>query len=215
MGAHPKAPSLAQTAAGPVPLNELIAGNPAGMLGEQTAEAFGDLPFLFKYLAAGQPLSIQAHPDKVQAEEGFNRENSMGIPPGAPERNYRDRNHKPEIITALTPFWALRGFRRVDEIISLAGELGVAAWSGLAAAATEGLRPFFEGVMKYSDPGGLAAAVIRSAAEKEGDIYRWIIKLNQVHPGDIGVLAPLFLNLVKLNPGEAMFLPRGGTARLS
>ena len=77
------------------------------------------LPYLFKVLAAEKPLSIQAHPDSKQAEAGFNRENRLGIALNAPDRNYRDANHKPECICALTPFWALRGFRPISEMLPL------------------------------------------------------------------------------------------------
>jgi mannose-6-phosphate isomerase len=75
-------------------------------------------------LSAARPLSIQAHPDKEQAEEGFRRENTMNIPIDSPLRNYRDSNHKPELICALEPMWIMKGFRSVSCILELAEVLG-------------------------------------------------------------------------------------------
>ena len=126
MGAHPKAPSRVYCDGVWRSLIEVIAENPEEVLGRETAHKFSNgLPFLFKVLAAAKPLSIQAHPNQGQAKEGFLRENEIGIPLGAVKRNYRDQNHKPEIICALTPFWALNGFRQVKEILRLLGEIQV------------------------------------------------------------------------------------------
>ena len=120
MGAHPKAPSQVLTDGLWRSLPEVIQESPEETLGQEAAARFSNkLPFLFKVLAAAKPLSIQAHPNKEQAGQGFARENELGIPLDAPHRNYRDDNHKPEIICALTPFWALNGFRKIEETISL------------------------------------------------------------------------------------------------
>src|SRR5690606_18488713 len=98
----------------------VIAAAPAAILGAPVAARFDDtLPFLFKLLAAGEPLSIQSHPSLAQAAVGYERENAAGIPLDAPHRNYKDANHKPEIICAMTPFWALSGFREPAEIAAL------------------------------------------------------------------------------------------------
>lgn len=113
MGAHPGAPAGAVPAsdpqAAPVPLDELLAADPERLLGE--AARFGRLPYLVKLLAAGRPLSIQAHPTLDQARTGFAAEEAAGVPASAPHRNYKDDNHKPEMVVALTPFSALCGFR--------------------------------------------------------------------------------------------------------
>jgi mannose-6-phosphate isomerase len=112
MGAHPKAPSMVKYGGKWVSLLELIKNNPEDILGKETAQKFNNtLPYLFKVLAAAKPLSIQAHPGKTQAISGFEKENRLGIPIDAYNRNYKDDNHKPECICALTPFWALNGFR--------------------------------------------------------------------------------------------------------
>ena len=101
VGAHPSAPSRTRSGA---TLEELIAREPQRLLGEASLVRFGSrLPFLLKVLAAAQPLSLQAHPSREQAEAGFRREEAAGLPRDAPNRNYRDLNHKPEILCALTP----------------------------------------------------------------------------------------------------------------
>ena len=119
MGAHPKAPSMVRVNGEWRSLPAFIEEDPEGVLGEATARRYqGRLPYLFKVLAAEKPLSIQAHPSRKQARAGFKRENELGIPLDAPERNYRDEHHKPELICALTDFWAMCGFpppRREEE----------------------------------------------------------------------------------------------------
>ena len=101
MGAHASAPSLVEADAGPVSLLEWIARDPVAVLGADVAARFGgELPFLFKVLAPAQALSIQTHPNAAQARAGFERENAAGVPLAAPERNYRDPNPKPELISA-------------------------------------------------------------------------------------------------------------------
>ncbi len=210
MGAHPKAPSLLVDGNEKVPLNRYVRRNPDEVLGTQVHQRFGTVPFLFKYLAAGSPLSIQAHPSKAEAEKGFAEENAAGIPLDDPKRNYRDDNHKPEIICALTPFWALRGFRPPEEILKFAEELQAPEFLELVRLIpSEGLKGFFSRLMDYPEPETLAEAVAAAAADRPEDVYRWIGKISRQYPGDTGITAPLFLNLVELQPGEALFLPAG------
>ena len=120
MGAHPKAPSKVMVNGKWRSLERVISEDPETVLGSAVSEGFGAaLPFLFKLLAIESPLSIQVHPEMGRAELGYMRENRTGIPLGAPERNYRDKNHKHEIICALTDFCGLIGFREIKEIIEL------------------------------------------------------------------------------------------------
>src|SRR5690606_15321822 len=120
MGAHPKSSSKVQDADGSVHvLRDLIDQDKSRWLGDAVANRFGELPFLFKVLCADQPLSIQVHPNKQASELGFAKENAAGIPLDAAERNYKDPNHKPELVFALTPFLAMNAFREFSEIISL------------------------------------------------------------------------------------------------
>lgn len=125
LGAHHKAPSRVLDATdtnSAATLDHVIAADPAATLGRSTAQRFGGLPFLFKILAVAQPLSIQAHPNRRQASAGFEREDREGIPLDSPTRNYRDRNHKPELICALSSMEAKCGFRTVNglrQVVSL------------------------------------------------------------------------------------------------
>lgn len=120
MGAHPKSSSKIEDASGQVvSLRDVIDGNQSALLGDAVAKRFGELPFLFKVLCAAQPLSIQVHPNKRNSEIGFTKENAAGIPMDAAERNYKDPNHKPELVFALTPFLAMNAFREFSEIVSL------------------------------------------------------------------------------------------------
>ena len=96
---------------------DLIKQHPHDIIGKAAAAFENRLPYLFKVLAIEEPLSIQVHPNREQAKKGFARENHLGIPMDAAERNYRDDNHKPECICALTHFWALNGFRDISTMI--------------------------------------------------------------------------------------------------
>jgi mannose-6-phosphate isomerase len=131
LGAHPSAPSLTldQNRA----LDDLIAEDLEALVGPAVAQRFDGLPFLLKILAAARPLSIQAHPSLDQARVGFTREESEGIALDAPERSYRDANHKPELICALTPFEAKCGFRPIGESRRLVAALDAPALDELAA----------------------------------------------------------------------------------
>ena len=219
MGAHPKAPSQVRTGDGWQPLDRLIKRYPDAILGRGAADRFGTrLPFLFKVLAAAQPLSIQAHPSRLQAEEGFARENRAGIRLDDPQRNYRDDHHKPELICALTEFWALCGFRPRQELLArlrqvcpegLAALLGDLEQNGRPAD----IRSIFTRLMTLGEKRRRALVdevLVRAGRRQdEEDLWRWIARLGRRYPGDIGVLAPVLLNLVRLRPAEALFLPSG------
>jgi mannose-6-phosphate isomerase len=219
MGAHPKAPSEVLVDGRYRSLADEIAAAPAETLGRRVVAAFGPrLPFLFKVLAAEQPLSIQAHPTLAQAKDGFARENAKGIPLDAPNRNYRDDNHKPEIICALTPFWALNGFRPPDTIAATLREMGLSTIAeeidALAAQPNqEGLRGFFTAIMtmdrKRQREAVAQAVLFAGKRTDQGDVWNWTLELNERYPGDIGVLSPFLLNLLRLDPGEAMLLRAG------
>ena len=218
IGAHPKAPSRIAEPAGLGTLDAAIQDDPVGLLGADVCDRFGnELPFLFKVLAAAEPLSIQAHPNQEQARGGWNRENAEGIPLDAPRRNYRDPNHKPELVCALTPFVALKGFRPLDETVraleplarpELKDVLGRLARESNATA----LRALFARLMTL-EPEERAPILKRAAAEaarrSSDPAWRWVKRLLEKYPQDLGALAPLYLNLVALEPGEALFLAAG------
>jgi mannose-6-phosphate isomerase len=218
MGAHPKAPSKIFIDGAWQPLDRLIEAFPEAILGPGVAARFGArLPYLFKVLAAAEPLSIQAHPDLEQAREGFARENRAGLAIDAPTRNYRDDNHKPELICALSPFWAMNGFRPAGEISRHLKTLcpanlreEIAAFEAAAPAAA--LRVLFSSLMGLDGNrrrAVVAEAVTIAGQRQEEDVCHWVAALGRRYPEDIGVLAPALLNLVRLAPGEAMFLPAG------
>jgi len=219
MGAHPKAPSLIRLPDRTVALDRFIADDPAGVLGAETARRFENrLPFLFKVLAAAKPLSIQAHPNLQQAREGFARENDAGIDIKAPDRNYRDANHKPECICALTDFWAMNGFRdsgtMAAQLTALCPRtLHEMIARTLPANAAPDLRSLLNSLLSLDTDA--CREIIDEALGNLDDrpnmdpVGRWIKALHEEYPYDIGVLSPAILNLVCLAPGQAMYLPAG------
>ncbi|HRO92600.1 mannose-6-phosphate isomerase, class I [Citricoccus sp.] len=234
MGAHPGAPSgavpAADPSATPVPLDELIARDPQALLGH--AARFGRLPYLVKLLAAGRPLSIQAHPTLDQARAGFAAEQAAGIPITAAHRNYRDDNHKPEMVLALTPFTALCGFRSPEDAARsfdrLAGALaehfeGADAGPGTAAAALAATLRAGDLEAAFStllDPEGgwtagawvqdVVAALRRAPRVLEEDLnLSTAVGICEHYPGDAGVMVSVLLNRVDLAPGQAIHLPAG------
>jgi mannose-6-phosphate isomerase len=218
MGAHPKAPSLVNYEGRWQPLNELIQKHPHDILGPEVAEKFHHkLPYLFKVLAAAKPLSIQAHPNLEQAREGFERENAQNIPLDAPNRNYKDDNHKPECICALSEFYALHGFRPISEIVTLMTTVcPVGLIDELASLKTtpdsHGLKKFYTTVMTMSRP--KQKQVVDETLQNlpkisDQDSIMWMKRISEEYPSDISILSPILLNLVCLKPGQALFLPAG------
>ena len=219
IGAHPKAPSQVTQPPGFGTLDKAIENDPVGLLGAEVCERFGnELPFLFKVLAAAEPLSIQAHPDQEQARAGWARENAEGIPVDAPHRNYRDQNHKPELVCALTPFTALKGFRTPEDVARLlepvAGPEIDREIARLGRERTpEALRALFTRLMTLEDDERealLARALEEAGGRGDPDAaWAWVSRLLARYPDDVGSLSPLYLNLLTLAPGEALFLPAG------
>jgi len=235
IGAHPLAPSVAIGPDGSgTPLDKLVASAPESLLGAEAAARFGRLPFLAKVLAAAKPLSLQVHPTLEQARAGYAAEQAAGIDPESPERNYKDDFHKPEMLYALTPFAALCGFRPAQEAAALfealAGALagagsrgGPEADGGAVAAAkhTGGLlrsgdrRAAFTFLLQAGDGvvplvGAAAAAVGADPALAALDPgLAELPSLAGHYPNDPGVLVSLMLNHVRLEAGQAMYLPAG------
>ncbi|WP_183295973.1 mannose-6-phosphate isomerase, class I [Cellulomonas cellasea] len=224
MGAHPSSPSWVEDDGARVPLTEVIAADSARTLGRDVEARFGPaLPYLLKIIAAEHPLSLQVHPHVTRAAEGFAEEEAAGVPIDAPHRSYRDANHKPELVYALTPFQALCGFRaprRAAELFAgldapLAKELhGVLAAQpsadGIRAAFTQLLepatRPSVEEVQQLVD----ACAERLAAGSPSPRADRTVAVLASEYPGDPGIVTSLLLNPVTLQPGDAMFVPAGG-----
>src|SRR5205814_212029 len=116
LGAHSSAPAEVINGSSK-PINSLIEAQQEKVLGAFVNQKFGRLPYLLKLLDVKDMLSIQVHPAKKAAEEAFARENEAGIPVNASNRNYRDNNHKPELLVALTDFWLLHGFKAKDKLL--------------------------------------------------------------------------------------------------
>ncbi|MFW6011202.1 MAG: mannose-6-phosphate isomerase, class I [Desulfosalsimonas sp.] len=217
MGAHPKAPSMVEINGHKTALDQWIKQYPEEVLGKYAAEAFNKtLPYLFKVLAADQPLSIQAHPDRDLAKEGFARENRLGIPVEAPHRNYRDPWPKPELICAIESFGAMIGFRKATEIKDLISRFCPKNLSPEISmledrAGKKGIKRFFYALMTMESHRRekIIDEAIINAKKTESDEADWIKRLYGFYPGDIGVLAPAFLNLVTIEPGQAVFLAPG------
>jgi mannose-6-phosphate isomerase len=235
LGAHPADSSvLLHADGGRTTLLEALRADPGRHLGSHCVQRWGSqLPFLLKVLAAEEPLSLQAHPSAEQAAEGFAREEALGIPRDAPERNYSDPSHKPELICALTELHALAGFRdplRTVELLALLAAMDVPAlepYRAMLAAEpnADGLRTLFttwitmpERAVKALLPQLLDACVALLRRPKIcGELprrdfrpeCRAVLELAEVYPGDGGVLGALLLNYVVLTSGEAMYLPAG------
>ena len=235
IGAHPQLPSAVTVAGRRVTLDRLVAERPAEALGPVAQRFGGTLPFLLKVLAVAEPLSIQAHPTLAQAAAGFAREAAAGIAADAPQRSYRDRNHKPEVVVALEPYWLLSGFRPYEAIARRLAAIGVpalqAAVAGLRAApGAAALRALVAAALRL-DSGQRADLVARAVAHADGKVRerapaaatspraadsagvassaRWVQRLAAQYPDDAGVLSPWLLNLVQLAPGEGMYTGAG------
>jgi mannose-6-phosphate isomerase len=224
MGAHPSAPSVLTRAGVTGTLTAAIAAAPALELGERVAERFGGrLPFLLKILAADKALSIQLHPTRAQAEEGFAREERAGVPRQARERVYVDDWPKPEILCALTPFEVLAGLRPAAEAASVLEGLGVPELDKLVVPLRANPSPgavaeVLTELLGWPAEGRaqLAALVVEAAAElaaKDGPhaaAYDAVVRMNIDHPHDVGLVASLLMNHRVIEPGQALYMGAGG-----
>ena len=187
------------------------------------------LPFLFKVLAAEKPLSIQVHPNLNEARDGFERENMKRIPIDAPNRNYKDPNEKKEIICALSPFVALCGFREQWEISSLMEILSILPAKNEEALKTcldklilalEGENPLKTFLNDFYCLDNEAIKTLTSSIKSQINLLKndfpeykntWelCVYLSNLYPEDPLIFAPLFLNIIELEPGEAIYVPAG------
>jgi mannose-6-phosphate isomerase len=231
LGAHAGSPSIIldrEATGGASDLAAWIADDPQDALGA----ASGSLPYLLKVLAADAPLSLQAHPSSEQAQEGFARENALGIPLTAPERNYKDSSHKPELIFVLSPvFEALCGFRAPAQSIAVldalaggaseAGRTAIETFRAMLAAGDTsdeqtlrmavawllgGTPAVVELVRSVTDA---AARAIGSADAAQAGDFETVGRLASAYPLDPGIVLSLLLNRVTLHPGDALYLPAG------
>lgn len=199
MGDHPSGPSVIKTTN--EELGEFIASN------KDLIGGLDKLPYLFKVLSIRKALSIQVHPNKKEAER-LNVER--------PDI-FRDPNHKPEIAIALTPFVALCGFRTNENILEFCIKfpplnklLGDENVKLLKSQGPHGLRSCFESLM--TSPEAQTNACIEDIATNYSSVLEQcgllevFNKIKKDFPGDSGILALFFINLIRLQPGEAIFL---------
>ncbi len=221
MGAHSSAPSTFQINGELDNLNQLIQSDLIGTLTEPIADRFGELPYLFKVLDVHDMLSIQVHPSKEEAEKGFDREEAEGIPISAPHRNYKDRNHKPEVMVALSDFWLLHGFKKksaLEKSLEENQELTIL----LPLFRKDGLKALYQFIMEMEqvDVDSLLTPIIKREIRNKVDEKLtkqdpgwWVAKLYQGKElnGNIdrGIFSIYFFNIVQINPGEAIFQKAG------
>lgn len=222
MGAHPLAPSELLSKEGNHSLYNLIQETPELVLSEKVYDRFGELPYLFKVQDVKDILSIQVHPSKTEAEKGFEREEAEGVPINAPYRNYKDKNHKPEVMVALSEFWLLHGFtsaRRIEKVLEETPEFNIL----IPFYKRDGLKAMYQSVMEMEQQAinsmlhNLVKRELRK--KKEGVLTKempgwWVAKIFADQPdltGDIdrAVFSIYLFNIVKVNPGEAVFQSAG------
>jgi len=211
MGAHPKSSSQVIVDNTPRSLRDVIAADKTALLGDAVTKRFNELPFLFKVLCADQPLSIQVHPSKSAAIEGFARENAAGIPLDAANRNYKDDNHKPELVYALTPFQAINGFRPLKEIAALLLPVATAhpaIETFIDSPDAANLSDLFASLLSMEgEVKKRALDILREQlSANAGEPWQTISSIAEVYPDDSGLFSPLLLNVIELQPGQAMFL---------
>ncbi len=198
-------------------LIKILQQNPQFYCNRDSIDTTG-LPFLFKVLSAASPLSVQVHPTIAQAQAGYSRENEANIPVNAPTRNYKDANHKPEIICALTPYYGMKGFRPISEIqasfqnLNLPPRLNDVVRSQPTDESLW-LQTFFAtlwGLNEQETTHLLASALGQYPAtnDKTSSAY-WLHRCNELYPNDLGALAPIYLNIFELKPSQATYLDAG------
>ncbi|MEO9851532.1 MAG: mannose-6-phosphate isomerase, class I [Reichenbachiella sp.] len=221
LGAHVNAPSVLKSENGEQNLDNFIETNIDSTLGQSIAARFGRLPFLFKVLDVKDMLSIQVHPTKVEAEKGFARENEMGIPLNAPNRNYKDDNHKPEIMVALSEFWLLHGFLPEVDLKAVLNQVPELSYL-LKNFENGGYFELYKKVMEQSDEE--RNQVLRPLIDRILPLYK-AGQLDKANPDywaakavdsaedrsvlDRGIYSIYFFNIVRAEPGQAVFQDAG------
>ena len=219
MGSLPAAPSSVILPDGTtLSLQKFIHAQPIKTLGDEVFSEYGDLPFLFKVLSASMPLSIQVHPDKQKAEEGFDREEKRGLPRLALERNYKDRNHKPELAVALSRFSALCGFRQAGEAVALLGPELCAFLDFSPDKGKGAFRSLLGKALTFGEKDRLVLegkAVLRARQLAKSDdadariCGETTLLCFKHYPHDSGAISPFFMSIRRLEPGQGLYIPAG------
>ncbi|HEY0298626.1 MAG TPA: mannose-6-phosphate isomerase, class I [Arachidicoccus sp.] len=220
MGAHPSASSTVFVDGKEVSLNELIKQNPDEFIGKKVYQRFGELPYLFKILDVRELLSIQVHPSKTEAEKGFDAEEAAGIPITDKSRNYKDRNHKPEVMVALSEFWLLHGFlvkeklqsvlQSVPEFEALVPIFEKESYKGLYQYVMELPQTQVDTILQP-----LVARELQHGFSDRSQPGFWVRRVYEYQENkelvniDRGIFSIYFFNIVKALPGEAVFQGAG------
>ena len=220
LGAHANAPSVLKTEDGEQTLDTFFNTDLTNKLGHDITEKFGRLPFLLKVLDVNDMLSIQVHPTKVEAEKGFKKENDLGISLTASNRNYKDDNHKPEIMVALNEFWLLHGFLTKEKLARVLE--AIPEFQSLQSVfESEGYYGLYKKVMEQSQE--QTNQVLQSLVGRILPLYKsgnlsksspdyWAAKAVDSASDtsiDKGIYSIYFFNILKANKGEAIFQDAG------
>jgi mannose-6-phosphate isomerase len=221
LGVHPGGPARVSLDHGAhTGLPDLIRSDARRYLGDKTFEGFGAWPFLLKLLDVKGMLSIQVHPTLEEARKGFAAENAAGIPLDAPHRNYKDPNHKPEVMVALSDFWLLHGFNpSIREVLEKVPELSIL----LSVLDVNGLEGLYRHVMEMPPDevdrmlGPLGERILpeyrAGRLDKSGSDF-WAARVLDEAGGELrgmdrGIFSIYFFNVVQLKPGQAVFQGAG------
>jgi mannose-6-phosphate isomerase len=223
LGAHGSNAALVELDNGnTTPLNILIEEDKNKWLGKTVAKQFGGLPYLFKVLDVKDMLSIQVHPTKKEAEKGYAKENEAGIPITASYRNYKDDNHKPEVMVALSEFWLLHGFKEKTLLQQTLNE--VSEFKNLLPIFDkEGYFGLYKHVMEL--PQKEVDDTLSPLLKKYEPAYKanqlskttpayWACKTladsdDKYSNIDRGIFSIYFFNILQLHPGQAVFQGAG------
>ena len=221
LGVHPSGPSTIEVNKQSILLSEVIASDPTAALSEPVFTHFLGLPYLFKVLDVKDMLSIQVHPTKEYAKLAFEKEEAAGIALSAPNRNYKDKNHKPEIMLAMSEFWLLHGFKsevKIIETLENSAEFQVL----LPLYKSEGLAGLYTFLMEMEQAqvDSLLGPVVKRALrfKQDGKIDKtcpewWVAKLyentSSIYPIDKGVFSVYLFNIVRVMPGQGIFQDAG------
>jgi mannose-6-phosphate isomerase len=205
----------------PVSLKDYVAAFPEQTMGEKAARTFGSLPFLLKVLDVKDMLSIQVHPSKQDAQIAFDSENEQGIDLASPKRNFKDNNHKPELMLALSEFWLLHGFkkpgilqkilREIPELHFLVPVFGGDNFKKLYRHVMEmpqmqvdrHLKTLLDRIIPHYQAGKL------NKGKEDFWAARAAITYSQNGHIDRGIFSIYFFNLLHLQPGQAVYQEAG------
>lgn len=220
MGTHHRGPSSITREENTWDLRDYLKEYPQA-LGHHSIKKFGSkLPFLFKILDVNTMLSIQSHPTKKQAEIGFSKENELGIPLTAKHRNYKDDNHKPELMVALTDFWLLHGFQSIAQIDQIVKK-GIGFESLGQIWEKKSIVTLYQYIMELpqEEINQLLKPLHQVLLSKEEQLQKnqadfWALKAFQQYTSpegnyDRGIFSIYLFNLVFIKKGDAIFQDAG------